>query len=456
MAAPPAYGNLSLPSPTVPSRSVSGSSYQSPSLSPDGPYQNGPTRSVGGTQLDAINPDDIADDGDDGFLHTPVVRNGNGKNGVRSSAVALMKGQKPNNTVELTYDPVPGGKDYFPEATKSNRKRGWHCLFILAFIVIGAIVGGIVGGIVGNGNVGNKEGHSNTKHNSRSLISHSAGCDEDLGRESPEIQGLLNNGRLHKVFPAMDYTPPRMQYPTCSGSQNDITRDLSVLSQLTHSVRLYSTDCNQSEMVLHAIRRLGLTDMKIWLGVSLDTNTASNNRQLQQLYKVLDSVKDKSVFKGVIVGSEALFRGGSDTATTEKDLIEYMRGIKAAFTRKNIKLPVATSSRADKWSQDLAQVSDFFIPDINPFYAGVPVDLAADWTLDFWQRHNTPLTKGTSKKQIISEIGWPSDGGDACGFGNKCPTYTAGSVAGIDAMNRFMNEWVCQAIESGTEYIWYV
>ena len=42
-------------------------------------------------------------------------------------------------------------------------------------------------------------------------------------------------------------------YPEClkwPPSQNNVTRDIAVLSQLTNKVRLYGMDCNSTEMVL--------------------------------------------------------------------------------------------------------------------------------------------------------------------------------------------------------------
>ena len=47
------------------------------------------------------------------------------------------------------------------------------------------------------------------------------------------------------------------------------TRDIAVLSQLTNTIRLYGTDCNQTEMTLHSIKALNVP-MKVWLGVWQD------------------------------------------------------------------------------------------------------------------------------------------------------------------------------------------
>lgn len=52
----------------------------------------------------------------------------------------------------------------------------------------------------------------------------------------------MDNDKLHKVFPGFDYTPLNVQHPYCihdPPSQNNITRDVAVLSQLTNVIRLY-------------------------------------------------------------------------------------------------------------------------------------------------------------------------------------------------------------------------
>jgi len=36
-----------------------------------------------------------------------------------------------------------------------------------------------------------------------------------------------------------------------------------------------------------------------------------------------------------------------------------------------------------------------------------------------------------------------------------CPDSTSGAVAGIDEMNQFISDWVCQSLANGTEYFWF-
>ncbi|KAI2793631.1 putative glucan endo-1,3-beta-glucosidase btgC [Penicillium oxalicum] len=432
-----------------------------------GPYQRHSQYSSGHIPGE-INPDDIADDGDDEF--EPRSRNAAAAAAGGAAAGGMLGGIfHRNGHTDPDYGPVPGngleagmrngaGQEKATARTgMSNRKkRGLIAGGVLALIVLAAIVGGALGGTLGA-----QHGHSASESpvSSAGSATSDTAQNGDLNKDSKEIQALMNNPDLHKVFPGMDYTPWGVQYPLClkyPPSQNNVTRDLAVLSQITNTVRLYGTDCNQTEMTLHAIKQLELTDMKLWLGVWIDTNETSTTRQLNQLYKILDDTEDKSIFKGVIVGNEALYRAGPDIKSAEKVLISYIKDVTSELKKRNLSdMPVATSDLGDNWNAQLVDVVDVVMSNVHPFFAGVSVEVAAAWTWDFWQTHDVVLTKDTSKKQIISEVGWPSAGGKDCGSSPVCDSDTPGSVASIDNMNSFMADWVCQALENGTDYFWF-
>jgi exo-beta-1,3-glucanase (GH17 family) len=260
----------------------------------------------------------------------------------------------------------------------------------------------------------------------------------------------MNNANLHKVFPGIDYSPINTQYPDCltnPPSQNNITRDLAVLSQLTNVVRLYGTDCNQTEMLLHSIDRLDLNGtVKVWLGVYLDNNSTTNTRQLSRMYEIINTYGTSS-FLGVIIGNEVLFNQYMTESALQTLLIE----VKSNFTNKGISLPVTTSDLGNNWSAALASAADYVMANVHPFFAGVSASTAASWTWDFWQENDSGF-KTSASQNIISETGWPSQGGTDCGAATSC---TEGSVAGINEMNTFMNDWVCQALANGTNYFWF-
>lgn len=342
----------------------------------------------------------------------------------------------------------------------------WIIGIAIGAVVILAIVGGVVGGILGSRNSGGGSGSGSGSGGSGSAASSTwntasgdLAANGDLDKNSPEIKALLNNDNLHKVFPAMDYTPWGTQYPLCERyppSPNNVTRDMAVLSQLTDTVRLYGTDCNQTEMVLHSIEQLELADMKVWLGVWIDTNQTTNDRQMKHMYELLTERTDHSIFKGVIIGNEALFRADESKAEAQEELAEFLDDARDQFQSNGWDLPIATSDLGDNWNSVLVGHVDFVMANIHPFFAGVSVEEAAGWTWSFWQNQNVPLTASSPNVgQIISETGWPSGGGTDCGGATgDCTPGQSGAVASVENMNIFMEDWVCQALENGTDYFW--
>ncbi|KAL8975461.1 MAG: hypothetical protein Q9197_000316 [Variospora fuerteventurae] len=337
--------------------------------------------------------------------------------------------------------------EWLSNQTSGRKRLRWLLGILLGLILIGAIVGGVIGGIQASKNHKAAPSGSDTPQ--------TAADDDgrgDLDKDSAEIKRLLKNPNLHKVFPGVDYTPYATQYPDClkwPPSQNNVTRDVAVLSQLTNSIRLYGTDCNQTEMVLHAIDKLGLTDFKLWLGVWLDRNQTTNARGLAHMNDLLTK-HGAGPFLGVVVGNEALYRED----LTETELAKILTDVKSNLTALNIDLPLATSDLGDAWTPTLASEVDVVMSNIHPFFAGKTSDIAADWTWSFWKTHNAILTANTNKKNIISEVGWPSEGGKHCGEVN-CTAGITGAVAGIDEMNEFMDTFVCQSLANGTEFFWF-
>lgn len=449
----------------------------------DSPYQDSSLSYNPAVSEASINPINILDDGDDGFMPEPQRKSvlhitrtrsneqvGHGTAGAATAAGSagilggLFGRRAKKQTASGTYDPVTSGgqglsekSEWLARQTRGANKMRWTVGIVIGAVMLIAITAGVIGGVLGSH--ASKSSSAASSNQSTNNAGSDTAANGDLDKNSAEIQALMNNKNLHKVFPGIDYTPWGTQYPLCltyPPSQNNVTRDMAVLSQLTNTVRLYGTDCNTTEMVLHAIDRLELTDMNVWLGVWIDTNQTTTTRQLNQMYKVLQDVKDLSVFKGAIVGNEALYRAGLDKAQSEQQLIDILTGVKSKFKSLGYNLPVATSDLGDNWNAQLVDVVDYVMSNIHPFFAGVTADVAAAWTWDFWQTHDVVLTESLPNvKQIISETGWPSGGGQDCGGSTgDCAPGQNGSVASVDGMNTFMDTWVCQALANGTDYFW--
>ncbi|KKO97625.1 murein transglycosylase [Trichoderma harzianum] len=451
-----------------------------PAMYPPNPRNSNP-------MLGMFNPNEIVDDGDDGLDYSrrsarnSILSASNSDRAAKGAAVATVAaggilgagaiksalGRNAQAAAGGNGGGDEGGGMLFDngsteeksawmaqQATKTKRWR-WAIIIILVLVVIGAVVGGVVGTQVGKHGSKSSSGSGSSKGGSGSG-SGGSGSDSDddsgdLNINSQEIKDLLNNPDLHKVFPGVDYTPLNTQYPDCltnPPSQNNITRDVAVLSQLTNKIRLYGTDCNQTQMVLHSISQLEMTnDIKVWLGVWQDNNATTNARQLKEMWNILDKYGDDP-FEGIIVANEVLFRQ-QFTVTTLGELLDDVR---TNLTKKNLNLPVATSDLGDDWTQALAADSDYIMANVHPFFSGTQASDAAAWTWNFWDEHDGPFWKSDKSKNVISETGWPTGGGKDCGGPSTCD---APAVAGIDELNTFMSDWVCQALENGTNYFWF-
>ncbi|KAF2027204.1 glycoside hydrolase, partial [Setomelanomma holmii] len=448
------------------------------------PYSDSPYNRYSSTQLNLapgmgqIDPNDLADDDDWGmgpnspqntqnkrrsFLPLGGSRDGsrNGSPGSSINGGMVGAGATGGAFAATKYNAVPtvaGSNGSNPELLqekadwkdkadlKKRKKRMWIAIAIIALILIGAILGGVLGAML------NRGGGHDGKHGSVTSGDVADDNKDDLSKSSDEIKKLMNNANLHRVFPGMDYTPLNSQYPDClhvGPSQNNITRDMAVMSQLTNAVRLYGTDCNQTQMLIHAIDRLEIKDtVKIWLGVWLDSNDTTTQRQIDQTWTILDDY-GCDYFKGIIIGNEVLYR--KDLTATQ--LLGHVTDFKKNITDHKCNLPVAMADLGDNWTADMATKVDYVMSNVHPFFAGVDVSVAAGWTWDFWQQHDVQLTaSNASIKQVIAEVGWPSGGGTSCGAATSC---TKGSVAGIDEMNQFMEDWICPSMKNNTEYFWF-
>lgn len=337
---------------------------------------------------------------------------------------------------------------YSAKEARTNHKKRW-ILWIIGIICILAIAGGTTAGVLlskNNGDNGKATKSGNTAAGGGGIdidAEEDVKLNGDLDKNSKEIKELMDNPDLHKVFHGIDYTPLNAVYPECIKwvpSQNNITRDIAVMSLLTDKIRLYGNDCNQTEMVFHAIDRLGV-DMKVWVGVWLDGNTTTNDRQLHQLWDIVDLTEHHDKIDGIAVGNEVLF----SKYLTETELTTVIEEVRANLTERSYDIPVGTSDLGSNWNADMASKVDVLMANVHPFFAGVTAEKAADWTYKFFEENDVAYTLDLAKppRVMISEVGWPSGGGKE-----------KGSVAGIDEFNTFMEDFVCAENKRGTEYFW--
>ena len=208
------------------------------------------------------------------------------------------------------------------EEQKSRARRKWIIIGLVIFLILGAAVGVTVYLVKFRGSSsGSNTGPSNGRNG--------------FGATS---SNLKTDSKLKKIFDGMDYTPLNAQYPGCGSIQANVTADVAILSQLTSKIRLYGTDCDQATMVLDAIQDLKV-DVTVFIGVWVDTNSTTLNRQLKAMYDILKKYPP-TLIEGIAVGNEVLFRQD----LTETQLISLIREVRTNVTSMNLgkALPICT------------------------------------------------------------------------------------------------------------------
>lgn len=267
----------------------------------------------------------------------------------------------------------------------------------------------------------------------------------DISREvitklDPEVERLLDDPNLRKIFYGVDYSPLNVQYPSCGVTQRDVTLDIAILSQITDKIRLYGTDCRQAEYVLNAFIDLDV-NMTLSLGVWVDRSVEGSTRQLDEMQKLTLRYPPHYI-DSILIGNEVLFRGDM----SESELISYIVKTKDFLRQNDIDIPVGTSDIGSKWTPRLGSIVDVLAANIHPFFGGVPVNISTSWTYEFlYDQVLVDLDNWghIPSKILISEVGWPSGGGKIWG-----------SIAGIQEQQKLLNDWICA--EEATENVgWY-
>jgi len=183
--------------------------------------------------------------------------------------------------------------------------------------------------------------------------------------------------------------PTHFEMPTDA----EIDSDLALLEGKVNAVRTYSVGGTLAD-VPELAEKHGLN---VALGVWLDSHRDKNEEQLQTAFDLANS--HQNVVR-VLVGNEVLLRGDLPRAELER----YLDRARAALGQ-----PVSTAETWHTWlaNPELAQHVDFIGVHLLPYWEGVPVDAAVDYSLTQFKRLQRAFPH---KPIVIAEIGWPSRG----------------------------------------------
>jgi exo-beta-1,3-glucanase (GH17 family)/cellulose synthase/poly-beta-1,6-N-acetylglucosamine synthase-like glycosyltransferase len=183
--------------------------------------------------------------------------------------------------------------------------------------------------------------------------------------------------------------PSRGEMP----SDSEIDADLKLLEGKAYAVRTYSVEKTLADIPALAEQH----DMNVALGAWIDNHHDKNEEQLKS---VIDLAATHENVVRVFIGNEVVLRGDLPL----EELEGYLDRARAA-----IGPPVSTAEPWHVWlaHPELVQHVDFIGVHLLPYWEGVPVEQAVDYSLAQLKR----LQKAFPHKQIVvAEIGWPSRG----------------------------------------------
>ncbi|CAG8488034.1 12416_t:CDS:1 [Funneliformis caledonium] len=251
---------------------------------------------------------------------------------------------------------------------------------------------------------------------------------------------ITPNPALKKAFYGINYGPVNATFPGCTNTLGDVIEDVKLISQLTNRIRLYGMDCHMSDWTLEAIKLLKL-DMTIVPTIWVDDNDTTYKRQHDTL---IDMVKKYGIdnIDGVSVGNEVLFR----KEVTPEKLYGRMADVRKEINSMgfNKKLPVFTSDLGSNVDAAYVAANDIMWANVHPYFGGVPVEQAGQWTFDFFNENDVKPAKAAGKDAIISEVGWPTAGASE-----------SAAVASIPNLQTFLNTFVCDANKLNTKYYYF-
>jgi len=183
--------------------------------------------------------------------------------------------------------------------------------------------------------------------------------------------------------------PTHFEMPTDA----EIDADLTLLEGKVNAVRTYSVASTLAD--IHELAEKH--EMNVALGAWLDSHRDKNEEQLRT---AIDLAAAHQNVVRVLVGNEVLLRGDLPLAELEQILDR---------ARDAIEQPVGTAETWNTWltHPELARHVDFIGVHLLPYWEGVPVDEAVEYSFAQYKR----LQKTFPHKPIVvAEIGWPSRG----------------------------------------------
>ncbi|KAL9714402.1 hypothetical protein Ac2012v2_002715 [Leucoagaricus gongylophorus] len=274
---------------------------------------------------------------------------------------------------------------------------------------------------------------------------------------------FVKSPNLHQAFYGIAYTPMGSQLPDCGNNLAAVIQDIQLLSQLTKRVRLYGADCNQSALVLEAIRQTKV-DVTVYLGnyVVPTDGGASYNRQKDIIEQAIQ-VYGADHIGGITVGNEFMLNyltansvsdpnsvvGNEGAQLLIPNITDTVSMLNSMILKQHI--PVGNADAGGFFNNEVLQAVEYGMANVHPWFANVSIDAAASWTTTFFQQNDVDAASSQPNKpsMSIAETGWPTKSSDAESASD------GPSVASVANLQTFIDTFVCQANSAGTQYFFF-
>ncbi|KAF9076983.1 glycoside hydrolase family 17 protein [Rhodocollybia butyracea] len=336
------------------------------------------------------------------------------------------------------------------------------------WIIVGSVIGllGLIAIGVGVG-VGVSKHNSSSTSSASSSSSSSGTTDSSTNGTPPQTNPndpstFQKDPNLHRSFYGMAYTPAGSQVPTCNNTLEDVIQDIQVMSQLTKRVRLYGADCNQSALVLEAIRQTKV-DMQVYIAnYPTPDDPTAYTRQRDEIKATIQTYGTDNI-AGVTVGNEFMLNYLTDHGATDPNgaigdqgaalIIADINDTRSVLAGMNLgkTLPVGNSDAGSYYNTKVLEASDYGMANVHPWFANVSAQSASAWTAQFFNETNVQPSAllPNNPKMYIAETGWPTQSSDAGNANNGV------SDASETNLQVFLDTFVCQANQNSTGYFYF-
>ena len=153
--------------------------------------------------------------------------------------------------------------------------------------------------------------------------------------------------------------------PNCNQTLADTIVDMQLLSQITTRIRLYSSECNQTAIVLEAIKQTK-TNIQVFAAIHV-VDELSYQRQKTALQEALQTYGRHNIL-GVVVGNLFMYNYLQSNVTNVNStaglaasaiLKTKINDIRQMLQGMNINLPVGTADAGNFFNNDLIGAMDF-------------------------------------------------------------------------------------------------